>query len=302
VSESITRIVKKQLRKATRELLRANAGNRDGSIHKARKSLKKVRAALRLVRPMLGEDRYRQADDRLREASHALAPISNARATIDAFDALCTRYPGALERHNLASVRRALSTRKERVDQRARRTQSLEQLAEDLRAKRKSSGVLRFRTDGFRAVGPGVELSFRQARKAMRKALKHATPRHYHRWRRRVKNQWYHLRLLEGICGRAVRADIERLETLDACLGEYHNLVMLRRVILASCRASCSHAVRDELLQLVAREQEARRVLAWTLALPVYRETPRRFRARMKDLWAGAHTSHTSPWAGRQAA
>ena len=62
----------------------------------------------------------------------------------------------------------------------------------------------------------------------MARARKHPLPENYHEWRKRVKDHWYHVRLLEGFgtlgCG-SYEKSLKELETL---LGEDHNLVVLR--------------------------------------------------------------------------
>jgi len=53
----------------------------------------------------------------------------------------------------------------------------------------------------------------------------------FHNWRKRVKDHWYHVRLLEGLsAGAASRA--RALERLEKYLGDDHNLVLLRSRIL----------------------------------------------------------------------
>ena len=53
----------------------------------------------------------------------------------------------------------------------------------------------------------------------------------FHEWRRRVKNHWYQMRLVEGINGKAHRR-VRRLKQLQEWLGDDHNLVVLRSAIL----------------------------------------------------------------------
>jgi hypothetical protein len=77
----------------------------------------------------------------------------------------------------------------------------------------------------------GIVRGYRRARKEL--ACVHATPDDglFHTWRRRVKDHWYHVRLLEGLNGKAAMR-VRNLKRLETWLGDDHNLVLLRATIL----------------------------------------------------------------------
>ena len=53
----------------------------------------------------------------------------------------------------------------------------------------------------------------------------------FHNWRKRVKDHWYHVRLLEGLSsGAASRA--RALRHLEKCMGEDQNIVVLSGKII----------------------------------------------------------------------
>jgi CHAD domain-containing protein len=54
----------------------------------------------------------------------------------------------------------------------------------------------------------------------------------FHAWRRRVKDHWYQMRLLDGLHRRA-SSRVKRLGQLQDWLGDDHNLVLLRAALLA---------------------------------------------------------------------
>jgi hypothetical protein len=54
-------------------------------------------------------------------------------------------------------------------------------------------------TDGFAALEPGFEMTFRKGRTAFALAQKRPGPKNYHDWRKRVKDHWYHVRLMEDL-------------------------------------------------------------------------------------------------------
>jgi CHAD domain-containing protein len=52
-----------------------------------------------------------------------------------------------------------------------------------------------------------------------------------HEWRKRVKDVWYHLRLLQPVCGRTVRGQAKEASRLADVLGEDHDLGVLNMTL-----------------------------------------------------------------------
>ena len=119
----------------------------------------------------------------------------------------------------------------------------------------------------------------------------HPTPDRHHAWRHHVKNHWFHVRLLEGRCDNRLIGYQRKLEALDGVLGEYHNLVMLREVLVADSRLSREEAARC--LRVVRRYQRTLRRHAQVLGTRIYGEKPRRFVRRVERLWR-AHSGRQS--------
>src|SRR5262249_57229403 len=79
----------------------------------------------------------------------------------------------------------------------------------------------------------GIRRGYQRARKAMAQVQAHPEDVLFHAWRRRVKDHWYHVRLLDGLNRRAdTRA--RRLHRLETWLGDDHNLVLMRAAILSA--------------------------------------------------------------------
>jgi CHAD domain-containing protein len=79
----------------------------------------------------------------------------------------------------------------------------------------------------------GMRRAYRRAREAMTLAHGQNDDEGLHRWRRRVKDHWYHMRLLMGVNVR-ISARVRRLKQLETWLGDHHNLVVLHRQILTA--------------------------------------------------------------------
>ena len=284
VSNEIRRIVLQQLDRATSELTSIGDPESDEAIHDARRRVKKIRAIIRLVRPVL--DKEHRADPALRQVSKLLAPVADGQGVIDTLNQMSKRYRRELPPKMAEAIRSDLVDRGRRIDTQASKEGVLEKAQMTLRAERQRVKKWKISADGFRAVAPGLKASVRRARGAMVDAWLHPTASHHHTWRRHVKNHWFHVRLLEGRCGNRLMPLQRRLEALDGVLGEYHNLVLLREVLIVDTALSRREAARC--LRVVARYQRALRRHAQTLGMRIYGEKPRQFVRRVKRLWRSA--------------
>jgi CHAD domain-containing protein len=288
VAGELRRIAAKQLALAVAELRAVGTPRSDDAVHEARRHVKKTRALTRLVQPALGSAYY-APNRRLRLASHMLAPIADGEAVVDTIARLDTRY-GRLPRRTASRLRAALLDRQARVDRKAALDRVLQKTAAILRVEQRRLATSTLNATGFHAVAAGLEQSARRLRKAAARAAAEPTAHRYHAWRRRVKDLWLQLRLLEGCCGSALANDVRRLEALDDCLGEHHNVVLLEQVLMTEPVVSrhetalCLHVLR--------RYQSALRRRAAALAGTLAAEKPKRFVRRIKRLWHARRQAH----------
>jgi CHAD domain-containing protein len=282
VSSEIRRIVLRQLEVATSELTSVGDPESDEAIHDARKRVKKIRAVIRLVRPVL--DKSSRADDsELRRVHRMLAPVADGHGVVEMLDALARRYKKSLPRKTVASMHANLVAREKRIGSETAAAHVLERASRVLRVERRHVMQWRLKKDGFKAVEDGLEESVRRSRKAMLMVWRHPTAHHYHTWRRYVKAHWFHVRLLEGRCGNHLMRYQRQLEALDGVLGEYHNLILLRDLMVAD--GSLSRQEIAKCLRVIARYERRLRLHAHVLGARVYTEKPRGFVQRVKRLW-----------------
>lgn len=292
ISNEVRRIVLKQLDLATSELTAIGDPESDEAIHDARRRVKKIRAVIRLVRPVLDKEYRTGVDPALRRVSKMLAPVADGQGVIDTLNSLARRYRKALPRSAVAALRADLIQREKRIDARADAQHVLQKATRALRAQRRQVREWQLKAEGFKAIAPGLKESVRRARDAMTSAWTRPTPRHFHSWRRYVKDHWFHVRLLEAHCGNHLIPVQRRLEALDGLLGEYHNLVLLREVLLDD--SALAPRDRAYCLRVVARYQRALRQQAHIIGVRTYSEKPRRFVRRVKRLWRTANAIETA--------
>lgn len=282
ISGEVRRIVLRQLEIAISELHTVGDPESDEAVHDARRRVKKIRAIIRLVRPVLDKT-YRAVDRDLKEVSRMLAPVADGQGVIETLNAIAHRYHRTLPPSTIEAARAGLVRRSQQTDEQARAQGIVHIAADTLRSEQARITQWRVAADGFRAISPGLHESYRRARHMMIAAWSRPTPAHYHRWRRFVKDHWFHIRLLEGRCGDDLMSYQRRLEALDGVLGEYHNVILLREVLITDRFVSRGETARC--LRVVAQYQRVLRRHAESLGLRIYSERPRRFVRRVRALW-----------------
>jgi CHAD domain-containing protein len=294
ISTEIRRIVVKQLELATSELKSIGDPESIEAIHEARRRVKKIRAVIRLVRPVLSRT-CRAADKRLRNVNRMLAPVADGHEIVETLNHLGQKYGSGLGKHTLALIRSGLIDREERTNRQVKADRVLQTAAGALRAECKTVSKWQLKRDGFGAIGPGLEESFRRAQRAMTLASAQPTAAHYHSWRRHVKDHWFQVRLLEGLCGNQLTSYQFHLEALDGLLGEFHNLALLREVLVTDVYVSRRETARC--LRAVVKYQRELRRHAHALGTRLYADKPRRFVRRVRRLWRAAQASCERPQA-----
>jgi len=298
IAQEVRRLVLKQLETAISELRSVGDPESDEAIHDARRRVKKIRAVIRLVQPVLDKS-YRAVDRDLSDVSKLLAPVADGQGIIETLDQIAHRYRKVLPRRAVASLRAGLRARSARTDRDADARGVIEFAADTLRAERKRVRQWTIRGDGFRAVAPGLEESYRRARDGMILAWSKPKASHFHSWRRHVKDHWFHVRLVEARCGNHLLAYQRRLEALDGVLGEYHNVVLLRDVLVTDGYLNRAETARC--LRVVARYQRVLRRHAELLGVRIYLDKPGRYVRRVGRFWhddppeAGAAAERKTP-------
>jgi hypothetical protein len=130
--------------------------------------------------------------------------------------------------------------------------------------------------DGFDLLEPGLKRSFKRGTVALKTAQEHPSADNFHALRKRVKDRWYQVRVLEGIWPHPSLSPEKALGDLQEDLGDDHNLEVLRASIPADSAA---------LLELVDILQKNLREKSLAAATALYNRKPREFVAELKSLW-----------------
>jgi hypothetical protein len=192
-------------------------------------------------------------------------------------------------------VRQALVARKRQTDVTKDRDDVVEEAALGLRRLGKRVESWPLATSGFAAIAPGLEDRYRRGRKSMKTAAREQTPECFHEWRKRVKDHWYHTRLIENLWTDEMQAREKSLKELETWLGDDHNLFVLR-TLLAEEPAAFGEGPRvDAALDAIDKRQKELRDNALSLGARLYDEKPKAFTRRIAHLWKEWQRAHKHP-------
>jgi len=282
VIAGLKRVVRDEIESAATQLAGDKSG-RDEAIHEARKSIKKVRALLRLMSAELGEA-YPRENARLRDIAGRLSNFRDTFVLIETFDDLKKKF-NSETRNKLRPVRAGLVKKKNDAGRKEAVGIVLDHAAAALARAAQRVETWPLETEGFPAIGPGLEKTYRAGREALTRVRADPQPESYHDLRKRVKDHWYHVRLLESVWTGAMTEYEKSLKDLETWLGNDHNLAVLREKILAEPAFFGEQKDIDLMLDLIDRYQRELREQSLALAERIYAEKPRAFIQRMKHFW-----------------
>jgi CHAD domain-containing protein len=283
--DGVRRIVREEIDVAVSEL-RAAEVDLQNAVHQVRKRCKRLRGLLRLVRPALGK-RYAIENKRFRDAGRGLSELRDADALREALDSLqkCCKHGKAGKA--LFAMRHAAERRRaERSFEKSVIAVRLQNVNELLVDSRNELDAWKFSRSGWRGIGGGLHASYEGGRKALATvATAIPSDAELHQLRKRVKDHWYHMRLLEGAWPVVMEARSRGIKTLTDLLGDDHDLVVVQRAIEDSPELLGDPDMNDVLARVIIQRRDELQADAIRLAHRVYSEEADALVARLRVYW-----------------
>lgn len=260
VADGVRRVIREEVECAASNL--REPADPVTAVHEARKSVKKVRALLRLVSPRLREP-FGAANLMLRDASRRISGLRDADVMIETLASVGQRFPEA----SYDELRQKLVAHRRRAPGRAAKIVA----SEMERAVDALAGCLI--GEEFGAL-PGLEATYRKGRAALAEAEKNPTIESLHELRKRVKDHWYHIRLIKPLWNDILETREKNLKAIETWLGDDHNLAVLLETHPHEGLKPSVDELRKELENS-----------ALELARSLYVEKPRVFVNHIEELW-----------------
>jgi CHAD domain-containing protein len=286
VREAFARSAHEQLLAAETALTRDLEADPVDAIHSTRKAVKKERALLRLIRGSVTRDDRRHENAALRQAARRLSGARDADVMLKTLDGLGDRYTGQFPHHEFAALRERLQDGAgEGAD-----PEAAAQAVAELRASRERIAGWKLQRGGWAGLEPGLRRSYRRGRTAFAVARREPTDVRLHDWRKRVKDLWYDLRLLEEVGGPSVHGQAKDAHALADLLGDDHDLAVLRERLVGISGGVAADV--DAVLGLLDHRRSQLQAQAVALGERVYAERPKAFVARLRACWRAGRRQH----------
>ena len=267
VPDALRGVAREQLEDALQLLRERYAEDPVDAVHGARKDLKKTRSLLRLARPDMPGKAYRRENDFLRDTARSLSAARDADVMVETVDELAERFSGQLPKDSFTALRERLAA--DAALSQAHRSgpdQAVEALQSAL-ARVDQWPVDKCDEDTLRK---GIVRAYARGRKAFAAAHDEPTAEHLHDWRKRVKDLWYHQRLIGDAWPGLLEAQADESHRLSDLLGDDHDLAVLTGLV--------DHA---DVRGLIAQRRKELQTDARRLGQRIYAEKPKAYRRRL---------------------
>lgn len=260
----------KAARKATRLRKSSDAAEQ---VHDLRKHLKVMRALLRLVRKQIGARRFQTENCRLRDTGRRLSALRDAEVRLRTFDALQERFSAGEERFpeiRAVFAREAAIHTEDAPD-------ALAALATALKLAHRKGAALDAHRFGSRELRDALQRTYKKGRAALRAAQEEPAHERFHELRKRAKDLWYDVRLLQRAFPKVLKAQAQELKQLTTLLGESLDLTLLRTALAEETWKAGTALDRKQLGRWIDTRQDQLQRAALDLGEQFFAERPKKF-------------------------
>jgi CHAD domain-containing protein len=276
--DGLKRVFREQIDSALR-LCRHPAKERGVTVHEVRKHLKKLRAAMRLAVGEVGKNQHAREDRCVREIGRLVSDLRDAQVRLQTLSQLRDEAAKKSEENPFPRIEELLSLERESFSAafagwQKQAVPKLERVRERL-AKWPLDHIT------WKQICRAVEKIYKRGQRGLAKTIKKPVPENFHAWRKRVKDIWYQLRILQPLNRVVLEEMAHDAEVLGELLGREHDFDFLMARLE---KESGDDALRDELARLQKLIRKRGRRLcrdALELGRRFYAEPPKAFAKRI---------------------
>jgi CHAD domain-containing protein len=276
--DGLKRVFREQIESAL-ELCQHPAKQRGITVHEVRKHLKKLRAAMPLAIPEVGSDRHTREDRCVRRIGRLVSDLRDAQVRLQTLIQLSDQTAKGPRDSPFPRIEELLSLERESFSAAFAgwQKQAIPRL------ERVETRLLKWPLEGltWKQVYGAVGKIYKRGQRRLARTINDPDPENFHAWRKRVKDLWYQLRILQPL-NRVVLTEMAHdAEVLGELLGREHDLNFLWARLE---KESGDETLRDELAQLeklIRKRGKRLRTNALELGRRFYAEPAKAFAKRI---------------------
>src|SRR4030095_12388084 len=284
--EGLKRVFREEIDSALR-MCQHPAKERGVTVHGVRKHLKKLRAAMRLAIRQVGKNCHAQEDRCVREIGRLVSDLRDAQVRLQTFIELRDKASKKTERQLFPRTEELLLLERESFSAAFAgwQKEAIPQL-ENVKAR-----LMAWPLDGlnWKQICNAVCKIYRRGQRALATTIDDPDAENFHAWRKRVKDVWYQLRILQPLDRTVLDGLVHDAEVLGELRGSEHDLDFLWARLE---RESGDEALARELTQLhklIGKRGKRLRRDALELGRRFYAEPSKAFAKRI-SIFAGRRT------------
>ena len=286
LSQGLKRVFCEQI-DSSLKLCQNSARQRGITVHEVRKRLKKLRAAMRLAIGAVGENWHEEEDRCVRKIGRLVSDLRDAQVRLQTFVELRDSAAKNAKQQLFPRTEELLLLERESFSAAFAdwQKEAIPQL-QNVKAR-----LMAWPLDGlnWKQICNAVCRTYRRGQRGLARAIDDPEPENLHAWRKRVKDVWYQLRILQPLNRMVLQEMAHNAEVLSELLGHEHDLDFL---FVRLKKETGDEALAHELAQLeklIGKRCKRLRRDSMELGRRFYAEPAKAFAKRI-SIFAGKRT------------
>ena len=293
LSFGFKRIVLEHIDKSVFNLSKSN-GSFNEDVHDTRKNFKKIRTVLRLVRTNLGEDSFLLENSFYRDAGKTLSDLRDSTVLIQTLDKLLTNSEQEMANYDFSVFKEFLVEKHKTISiTKNKKSKVINSLSTDLLLARSRVFDWQLSGDSFKIIRKNLQRIYEQGQLLMYSVFSEPVKENVHEWRKREKDLWYTIRILNNLWPEIMNPLDNLLGKLSDSLGDANDLFLLKEKIIANEGKFKDNNHTRELINFIDKRIIDLLRDARSIGRKIYSENSNYFVGRMKnyfEIWRSEYT------------
>lgn len=259
-------------------------GSFSEDVHETRKNFKKIRTVYRLIRSNLDEEKFKYENSFFRDSGRILSDLRDSTVLIYTFDKLLENSEIEMSNFDFSIFKNFLIEKHKNISaSKHKKSQVINSLSTDLLLARSRVFDWPMSGDNFRIIRKNLQRIYEKGQVAMYAVFSEAIKENVHEWRKRVKDLWYSMRILNNLWPEIMSPLVNLLAKLSDILGDTNDLFLLKQRIIANQNKFKDGQHTRELINFIDRRIIDLLRDARTIGRKVYSEDSKYFVGRMQN-------------------